>query len=306
MVFIIKLTCQLVKAAVPSLLTQKVLFITAFQSGCFSSQIRALGMTNQCHGGKMFYDSFRRTKESGERAKAKLFSNLARRLEIAIREGGGNDPKKNKQLAAAIQECKKANMMKSSIDKALSARQASEEFSFALSGPGHSTYLIICGSTAKHNAKLAMLSAIKMLPQFSLVSDSQIQFDRKRIIITDIGHIKDNEITEEKATEIAIEIGAEDVEIVSDDQGSLLKFTCNESGHKTVEEAIETDLNELIIFQSKTEYVPNSYIDLEDRDLTTAKLFYQTLTKLDARIPQKFEFIDMFHNVNGLTTTSHI
>lgn len=69
--------------------------------------------------GHSHYATIKRKKESTDAAKGKVFSKMARAIQIAIRTGGGADPEINYKLRMAIDSAKASNMPKTNIDRIL-------------------------------------------------------------------------------------------------------------------------------------------------------------------------------------------
>lgn len=71
------------------------------------------------------WHNIQKTKGAADAKRAQAFTKIAREMIVAVKEGGGGDPRSNSRLAAVIAKAKAANMpndnIKRTIDKALGA-----------------------------------------------------------------------------------------------------------------------------------------------------------------------------------------
>ncbi|KKQ93124.1 MAG: transcriptional regulator [Candidatus Woesebacteria bacterium GW2011_GWB1_39_10b] len=90
--------------------------------------------------GHSHYATIKRQKEAKDAAKGRVFSRLARGIQIAVKSGGGTDPDANYKLRMAIEAARSSNMPKENIERAIKAAQAKsgdlEEVIYEGYGPG--------------------------------------------------------------------------------------------------------------------------------------------------------------------------
>ena len=71
------------------------------------------------------WHNIQKTKGAADAKRAQAFTKIAREMIVAVKEGGGGDPRSNSKLATVIAKAKAANMpndnIKRTIDKALGA-----------------------------------------------------------------------------------------------------------------------------------------------------------------------------------------
>ena len=71
------------------------------------------------------WHNIQKTKGAADAKRAQAFTKIAREMIVAVKEGGGGDPRSNSKLAAVIAKAKAANMpndnIKRTIDRALGA-----------------------------------------------------------------------------------------------------------------------------------------------------------------------------------------
>ena len=71
------------------------------------------------------WHNIQKTKGAADAKRSQIFTKIARKMIVAVKEGGSGDPANNSRLATVIAEAKAANMpndnIKRTIDKALGA-----------------------------------------------------------------------------------------------------------------------------------------------------------------------------------------
>jgi len=234
-------------------------------------------------------------QEKAAHAKNKVISVLSNKLRGACKMGGKleTNPKKNYNLAKVIAEVEKAGMNKGTIQRLLaSAEKQYPEFELLAVGPSGSNILVHCSARSNGLAKQMISTAAKKSKfQVKMATDNIIALNfEKRGIVVVPQPIKGKVLNEEEATDLAIEIGAEDVDEVSD---SSISFMCAEFDVNEVEKALNA--MEITPDSATVEHVPNQYIDLpEDYDL----LYNAFLKKLDGFSNE----VDIAFEVLNITT----
>ena len=104
------------------------------------------------------WHNIQKTKGAADAKRAQAFTKIAREMIVAVKEGGGGDPRSNSKLAAVIAKAKAANMpndnIKRTIDKALGAGNTENYEKIIYEGPTTATVppvrsVIILISTAE-------------------------------------------------------------------------------------------------------------------------------------------------------------
>ena len=65
--------------------------------------------------GHSHYSTIKRQKETKDQTKGKIFSKLARAIQIAVKTGGSSDPAANAKLRMVIESARGENMPKENI-----------------------------------------------------------------------------------------------------------------------------------------------------------------------------------------------
>jgi YebC/PmpR family DNA-binding regulatory protein len=149
--------------------------------------------------------------------RGQVFSKLAREIEVASREGGG-DPEFNPRLRMAIEKARSINMPSENIEKAIKRGTGKiegvrfEPVIFEAYGPG-GVAIIIEGITDNKNRALGEIKQILNQNNGKLVSEGAVKwmFERKGAITVDRKSQIEDFKEKEKLEMAAIEAGAEDI-----------------------------------------------------------------------------------------------
>ncbi len=196
-------------------------------------------------------------------ARGKMWSKLSKAIIIAAQQGGGH-PDANFRLRKAIDDAKALSMPKDNIERAIKRGTGEieggtvEEIIYEGYGPGG--VAIMCEIMTDNRNRTApelrnMFS--KMGGELGKTGCVAYLFDRKGVLLfpADAG--------EEKVTEVALENGADDVEV--DDEGKI-QVTCSPDAYQDVASAFEAA--ELKPEVSEVTRVPQMTVDV---DGSTAK-----------------------------------
>jgi len=206
-------------------------------------------------------------------ARGKMWSKLSKAIIVAAQSGGG-DPSANLRLRKAIDDAKAVSMPKDNIERAIKRGTGEleggrvEEVVYEGYGPGGVAVMCLAltdnrNRTApelrtlfgKHGGELGKTGCVAYL------------FDRKGLFLFPA------EAGEERVTEIALENGAEDVELSDEDK---IQVTCLPEDHQTLSDAfkeagLEAEVDEVTL-------IPSTSVDV---DGPTAKQVLSLLEALD-------------------------
>lgn len=204
--------------------------------------------------------------------RGKLWSKLSKAIIVAAKSGGG-DPDANLRLRKAIDDAKAVSVPKDNIARAIKKGTGEldggnvEEITYEGYGPGG--VAVMCEAlTDNRNRTTPELRTLfsKLGGEVGKIGCVAYLFDRKGIFVF-------AGACEEKVTEIALEGGAEDVEVTSDGQ---LQVTCSPDAYETLSEAFQAA--ELTPEMSEITQVPQITVDV---DADTAKKVLRLLESLD-------------------------
>jgi len=163
------------------------------------------------------WSTIKRKKAAADAKRGKLFTQLAREITIAAREGGGN-PDVNFRLRLAIDKARAANMPKDNIERAIKRGtgelkgEAMEEILYEAYAP-YGVALLIQVVTDNRNRSVAELRRVLTRQGGTMAEAGAVawQFERKGYIA-----ISPDGEDPETVFDAAVEAGAEDV-VISED-----------------------------------------------------------------------------------------
>jgi len=161
------------------------------------------------------WHSIKHKKAKEDAKRGNMFGKLSRNIIVAVREGGGSDPKDNIALANAISKAKDYNMPQSNIERAIKRGTGEiegenyESITYEGYGPG-GIALIIEVMTENRNRTASDIRNILGRYNGTLGESGSVswQFERKGVLIVEKSDIKD----EEEFMLSAIDMGAEDID----------------------------------------------------------------------------------------------
>ncbi len=158
------------------------------------------------------WSTIKRKKGAADAARGKVFTKIAREIQVAARAGGG-DPAGNAALRLALAAAKSANMPKDNQQRAIKKGLGElggdqiEEVVYEGRGPKASSF-VIEAMTDNRNRTVAEIRHVFSKGGGELGSDGSatFMFDRYGVIT-----VAKSAIDEDALTERALEVGAEDI-----------------------------------------------------------------------------------------------
>jgi YebC/PmpR family DNA-binding regulatory protein len=242
------------------------------------------------------WSTIKHKKAATDARRGKVFTQIARELTIAAREGGGN-PEFNFRLRLVVDKARTANMPKDNIERAIKRGTGElkgeelEEITYEAYAP-HGVALLIQVLTDNRNRSVAELRRVVSRQGGTMADAGAVawQFDRKGYIA-----ISPNGGDPEAIFEAAVEAGAEDV-ILSDDLIEVLALPEDFRGVRQALEDIQVEFdtvelsmipkNTLQLGEDETFKVMNVINALEDLD--DVQQVYSNLDITD-ELMEKFE-----------------
>jgi YebC/PmpR family DNA-binding regulatory protein len=197
-------------------------------------------------------------KGAADKARAKIFAKVARQLEVAAREGGG-DPNSNATLRTMVLKAKAAQMTNDAIDRAIkrgigeAGGGTYESITYEGYAPG-GVGLLVDALTDNRNRTGADVRNIFSKLGGSIAEPGAVswQFSRKGVVMANG--------SEDEVMMVALEAGAEDV---ADDCGTW-RVTCAPSAVYDVRDALEGAGIEVVSAESTM--VSSTTIEVADPD----------------------------------------
>ena len=198
-------------------------------------------------------------KGAADKARGKLFAKLARQLEVAAREGGG-DPDSNATLRTAVLKAKAGQMTNDAIDRAIKRGTGEDDgrtyeaITYEGYAPG-GVALLIDVLTDNRNRTGAEVRNIFSKLGGSMAEPGAVgwQFTRRGVIVVAGGD-------EDSVMMAALEAGADDV--ASDGDG--FRVTCDPSSVYDVRDALQAAGFE--IESAESTMVASLSVEVTDRD----------------------------------------
>lgn len=172
---------------------------------------RGIGMS-----GHSKWHNIKIKKSKTDQQRGKLFSKLAREIIIAAKAGGG-DPAANMRLRAAIDRAREASMPNDNIQRAIQRGTgggegaAYEEVTYEGMAPGGVAVLVVA-QTDNRNRTASEIRNIFTKAEGSLGASVGWLFEKKGLIT-----IKKSAASEDEVLGRAIDAGAEDVKVTSEE-----------------------------------------------------------------------------------------
>lgn len=191
------------------------------------------------NAGHSKWQNIRHVKALNDGRKAVLFIKLARQIRFAVQAGGPN-PGVNNVLRAVIDEALKKNMPNATIQGILKkcSTQSAELKKYTLEIKALDQVNVICVLYTDRFTQLKMEMATILRKNFALFIDTMHGFDEKGFIEA----IPPAEVQTEHllsvCTDHAIDTGAEDIEVM-DENNRLIRFLCDPRDLDKVKKELE-------------------------------------------------------------------
>ncbi|XP_077595192.1 translational activator of cytochrome c oxidase 1 [Stigmatopora nigra] len=236
--------------------------------------VRTVHLSPALCAGHNKWSKVRHIKGPKDEAKGRMIAKFGLMIKLAVKEGGPN-PDMNVNLAQLLEQCKNKNIPKASIETAIKNAEKAKpatQHTLEARGPGGCILLI---EVLTENSTRTQNDIRRILTKNGgAISDGARYHFTKRGVVAVPGH----GVTSERALELAIEAGAEDVRETEDedeDEAPLLQFICDVANVRNVRASLE-DLG-IKVTSSGSEFFPNSLSPLEQGQLEAASSLIQAL-----------------------------
>jgi|HigsolmetaAR202D_1030399.scaffolds.fasta_scaffold00052_44 DNA-binding regulatory protein, YebC/PmpR family len=224
------------------------------------------------------WHSIRRSKGVTDQRRGQLFTKLARDITIAAREGGG-DPDLNFRLRLAVDKAKSNNMpsdnIQRAIDRALGKTNEAqlEELYYEGYGPGGIAIMIEAATDNRNRTVSDIRSSFTKLGGNLGESGSVAwMFDLKGLITVDL---ENNKLDPDEVMLVAIDAGADDVQVEEDVIEIYTEFTQLAAVRQTLLEA------NIPVSNAEKVMRPKSLVQLDEQDSIKALRLLERLDELD-------------------------
>lgn len=215
-------------------------------------------------------------KAAQDAKKGKIFTKIAKELTVAAKIGG-SDPEMNPRLRVALDKAKSANMPKENVERAIKKGTGEGndtiyyEVTYEGYGPG-GVAILVNALTDNKNRTVAEVRSTLTKRGGSMGETGCVAwlFEKKGVI-----NVKKEVIDEEEIMELAIEAGAEDVEI-NDDGYEIISEPEN---YYSIKDVLET--KNIEIEYSEITMRPKTTVELTGEDAKKAVALVEALEDLD-------------------------
>ncbi|KAL1778908.1 translational activator of cytochrome c oxidase 1 [Sigmodon hispidus] len=244
--------------------------------GCGPAPHRTLRISAAVSAGHNKWSKVRHIKGPKDMERSRIFSKLTLSIRLAVKEGGPN-PENNSSLANILEVCRSKNMPKSTIETALKIEKNKGVYLlYEGRGPGGSSLLIEALSNSGPKCHMDIKHILNKNGGM-MAEGARHFFDKKGVVVVGVEDREKRAVTLERALELAIEAGAEDVKDAEDDEEkSLFKFICDPSSLHHVRKKL--DSLGLCSVSCSLEFIPHSKVQLADPDLEQAVHLIQALS----------------------------
>ncbi len=222
------------------------------------------------------WSTIKRKKGANDAKRGKVFTKIAREIQIAARNGA--DPDVNFRLRLILDKARAANMPKDNVERAIKRgagldkeATALEEITYEGYAP-HGVALMIQALTDNRNRTVAEIRHALTRAGGSMAERGSVawQFEEKGVITVDMGDMDQDDLFM-----IALEAGAEDVEF-NDGEAEI---TTAREDFQVVQEALEQANVE--ITESELAWLPKMSVSLEPSAAAQVLRLLETLEDSD-------------------------
>ncbi|KAM9816640.1 translational activator of cytochrome c oxidase 1 [Neosynchiropus ocellatus] len=234
--------------------------------------VRGLLLSSVVCAGHNKWSKVKHIKGPKDEARAKMFMKLAMMVKLAVKEGGPN-PQMNINLAQVLEQCRSNNMPKASVETAIKHAEKSKPASqhlFEARGPGGCLLLI---QVLTDNISRSQQDIKRALNKNggTLSDGARHNFDKRGVVV-----VRGLNVSTERALELAIEAGAEDVQETTDDEEQpLLQYICDTADLQKVRASLETQ--GLTVNSAGLNFVPRVLLPLDQQQLDAASTLVEAL-----------------------------
>ncbi|XP_028636437.1 translational activator of cytochrome c oxidase 1 [Grammomys surdaster] len=243
--------------------------------GCGAALHRTLHVSATTSAGHNKWSKVRHIKGPKDMERSRIFSKLTLSIRLAVKEGGSN-PENNSSLANILEVCRSKNMPKATIESALKTEKNKGIYLlYEGRGPGGSSLLIEALSNSGPKCHLDIKYILNKNGGM-MAEGARHFFDKKGVVVVGVEDREKKAVNLERALELAIEAGAEDVkEDEDEEEKNLFKFICDASSLHQVRKKL--DSLGLCPVSCSLEFIPHSKVHLAEPELEQAVHLIQAL-----------------------------
>lgn len=233
------------------------------------------------------WNNIKNKKAKGDAARSKIFTKIGREIAVAVKAGGA-DPSSNSKLYDVIQKAKANNMPNDNIQRSI--KKASGELStvdfvdivYEGYGIGGSAVIVECLTDNKNRTAGDVRCAFdKNGGNLGSTNSVSFMFDHKGVVIAE----NTVNLDDDSAFELAIESGADDVQI----EDGMVEITCDTTALASVRDAVVA--KGLNLVSAEMTWFPQNMVTLDADQLVRFEKMIDALEDSD-------DVQNVFHNVD--------
>ena len=232
------------------------------------------------------WHNIKNAKEKSDAQKGKIFTKIGREIAVAVKTGGA-DPETNGKLKDLISKAKQNNMPNDTISRSIKKASGElgninyEECSYEGYGVGGSAVIVRCLTDNKNRTAGDVRHAFdKFGGSLGSLGCVSFLFDRKGVLVLEKGNLSEDDVLL-----MALDADAEDVR----DEGDVYEIVCAPENLTNVKSKLEA--NGLSFISSEVEFIPQNYVDLDEKQCDTSQKMVDKLEESD-------DVQEVIHNVN--------
>ena len=232
------------------------------------------------------WSTIKHKKAATDAKRGKIFTRLAREIEIAARDGG--DPMMNIRLRLVMDKARAANMPKDNVERAIKRGTGElkgddlDEILYEAYGP-HGVAILVAVVTDNRNRSIADVRRIFNKLGGNMAEPGAVawQFTRKGYLTIPASNHDGDQVFE-----VALMADAEDV-IIGDE---MIEVFASVDGFQQVQEALEAE--KIQVESVELTYVPNMPISLDEKEALKVMAVIDALEELDD-VQQTYSNLDV-------------
>ncbi|XP_050694000.1 probable transcriptional regulatory protein DR_2548 [Eriocheir sinensis] len=225
--------------------------------------------------------NIRHTKALKDDQKQKTTTKIIQMIKIAIKEGGSTDPKLNSRLSNVIDLARTQSIPLTSINNIIKTAQKSQDNAKSMlveyRAPGGVLMLVEVLTDNLIKTKSSLQSIIKKTMLQEAKGTVQHVFEEKGVVVAAAG--KGAKVpTLEEALDLAIEVGAEEVEEEEEGTGRFV-FTSSPDAFFDVKKGVEG--RGYTVSYANVDFIPNVTVTMTDEEVRKLDVIIEKLEAVD-------------------------
>ena len=234
------------------------------------------------------WSKIKNVKAKNEAQTSKMYTKIGREIAVAVKSGG-SDPNSNAKLKNIISKAKSINMPNDNITRAIKKASGElgnvnyESVTYEGYGPAGSAVMVTALTDNKNRTASDVRHAFDKFGG-SLGANGCVSylFDRKGVIVVST----ESGLTEDDITMMALEAGAEDVQV----EDECFTIYTEPEDFDAVRDYFEQ--NNVTMEQAELDLIPQNYVTLPEDKIATFGKLYDALNDND-------DVQEIYHNVDN-------